>query len=954
MPGKATICRNQTHQKQAAYTLLELAMVITIIAFLIGGTISIGVTRIESQRIESTKKRIALIESALKQFAEQNGYLPCPADGTLVKTNANYGVQANNTGVPWCRTGTPTVNFNNGNRIVGGVVPVTSLGLPAEVMYDAWGRKFTYALDVRYTVAQNPTFNWPSSLTFNGPSSQCGDIKIKDEKGQILSNNVAYAIISHGEDGFGAFLDNGTRLLTANSNISSIDNANPTSFDEIFRSHRYQESATDKLNRYDDIVSYKTRGMLHLNLDTSRNAAQLGTKPTSEGWVYVPEYTLPSGLKVPAFEVMKYEASETVTGSGVPQSIANVLPLSGKTFVEARRYCQMLDKKTANPNGRGALMEYDIISETQWLSLANQLAENDVNWLYQCKTQDSAGVFPGHVDNDPSSALRASIRDDLDLINASAAHGPYFGTNNTQNNSAWGKLQRRTLQLPNGSVLWDFSGNLQEWSYCDLPDQTNTLNGHKYTPCNSDGTAKKPTDFTYGAISGSGNRDYNVTSNYTVMGLDSDGFRKNILPPYYWSNGMNMGMVVASDNETGILRGGSYFSTTGNASDPGGGVFQLRLGQTTTSMTGFRCVHNYKKSAQNFSPTNLANLSVWFDAADLDGDGAREGTAEANLIDKASCPKTATQKNDACIQRWKNKAYFPGWFWGATTFDAVANMENGGLTTVDCTQGGGSSHECYPTLKLAGMNGLPVVNFDGAKPQWFDTYSDNVNAWAWDFETYSGFSIFVVANAQDYNGIISAATSSKGPDFVMFPYRMNSDITNANTNAQYVFVISDLMHGTDASNNYCHAPPAAAGCTKAGSGSVNYACAKLGGGIGGTDAAITGLTAGSSHVISGIFAGAVNNGLRAFVDGTVFHNTDSAVHAKNSPFSGGNMDASCVGKHSNLMIGSQRANHSDVYTKGDVAEIIIYNRELSNAERILVERYLASKWNIKYKGPAVE
>ena len=66
------------------------------------------------------------------------------------------------------------------------------------------------------------------------------------------------------------------------------------------------------------------------------------------------------------------------------------------------------------------------------------------------------------------------------------------------------------------------------------------------------------------------------------------------------------------------------------------------------------------------------------------------------------------------------------------------------------------------------------------------------------------------------------------------------------------------------------------------------------------------------------------------------------------------MDASCVGKHSNLMIGSQRANHSDVYTKGDVAEIIIYNRELSNAERILVERYLASKWNIKYKGPAVE
>ncbi len=87
-----------------------------------------------------------------------------------------------------------------------------------------------------------------------------------------------------------------------------------------------------------------------------------------------------------------------------------------------------------------------VISDAEWLTIAHNLANVPSNW-----TGGSVGsgtIYRGHTDNSPSTRLAASSDDD----------NGYYGTSNASGN------QRRTLTLSNGEVIWDFSGNVWEWT----------------------------------------------------------------------------------------------------------------------------------------------------------------------------------------------------------------------------------------------------------------------------------------------------------------------------------------------------------------------------------------------------------------------------------------------------------------------------------------------------------
>ncbi|MCB2082354.1 MAG: hypothetical protein KDD76_06910, partial [Rickettsiales bacterium] len=149
---------------RAGYTILELAIVITIVALIITMTITVGIARIEMQRANTTDTRMTYLIKALKAYVDVYGHLPCPADGALATTDTNYGWGAG-TGTGTCSAS----NLQDSGTVVAGAIPVINLGIDPLVSVDGWGNKITYVVTEALT---NPkTFSGNGAITIlNGYS----------------------------------------------------------------------------------------------------------------------------------------------------------------------------------------------------------------------------------------------------------------------------------------------------------------------------------------------------------------------------------------------------------------------------------------------------------------------------------------------------------------------------------------------------------------------------------------------------------------------------------------------------------------------------------------------------------------------------------------------------------------------------------------------------------------
>ena len=88
-----------------------------------------------------------------------------------------------------------------------------------------------------------------------------------------------------------------------------------------------------------------------------------------------------------------------------------------------------------------------LINEGEWLTIAHNVAGVASNW-----SGGSVGngfMYSGHNDNSPAGSLAASSND----------NDGYYGTGDVPFSN-----QRRTLTLSNGQVIWDFAGNVWEWT----------------------------------------------------------------------------------------------------------------------------------------------------------------------------------------------------------------------------------------------------------------------------------------------------------------------------------------------------------------------------------------------------------------------------------------------------------------------------------------------------------
>ena len=234
------------HGEAQGFTLVELAIVLIIVSFLFVFLVPLTSGMLNQQKRELTRQKMKNIETAIANYVAVNKRLPCPADGTLTSGTVNAGVEG-------ARTSGDCTNLQ-----VTGVVPWVTIGLSVSDIEDGWSRRVTYraaygltrdsALDmslcdsagskVTDTTGTTPPPGGKCSSTClvgtdvitncTSPQNYLANkgFVVRDGAGTTLVldpakyTGAAYVIISHGENGYGAYDFGGTYLTTASTGVA--------------------------------------------------------------------------------------------------------------------------------------------------------------------------------------------------------------------------------------------------------------------------------------------------------------------------------------------------------------------------------------------------------------------------------------------------------------------------------------------------------------------------------------------------------------------------------------------------------------------------------------------------------------------------------------------------------------------------------------------------------------
>ena len=235
----------------AGFSLVEMAIVLAIVGLLLGGLIPTLSAQMESQRINETRKQLDEIQQALIGFAIINGRLPCPAKATLATGLANAGMEATTApGNSICacvaaggNTVADTSAFACTGTTVTGVLPWVTLGIKET---DAWERRYTYRVTEIFADPIATTFGCtPSTTPVSSSFALCSPgvpyVRSADSGGTDVANDVPAIFLSHGKNGAGAYLSNGTQLAAS----AGDDEAENSDNDNKFVSHNITSNFDD-------------------------------------------------------------------------------------------------------------------------------------------------------------------------------------------------------------------------------------------------------------------------------------------------------------------------------------------------------------------------------------------------------------------------------------------------------------------------------------------------------------------------------------------------------------------------------------------------------------------------------------------------------------------------------------------------------------------------------------
>lgn len=235
------------------FTLIELAMVLFIVALVLGGVLTPLSTRLEQANRKQTEETLKEIKESLIGYALVNGHLPCPdCPGNGASPNCGAGTAVSNDGIEDGMDNVPNPvsprnnNFVNGCVVEVGNVPWVTLGVPE---FDPWGHHYVYSVTQTFADDNAGTSNGACSTNALISFQICsaGDMTIQDINGVNVAQNIPALIMSFGANGqaFGG---------TAPTSTPELDNwwtnSLPPTANRTFISNDYVS------DQFDDIVAW--------------------------------------------------------------------------------------------------------------------------------------------------------------------------------------------------------------------------------------------------------------------------------------------------------------------------------------------------------------------------------------------------------------------------------------------------------------------------------------------------------------------------------------------------------------------------------------------------------------------------------------------------------------------------------------------------------------------------
>lgn len=237
--------------QDSGFSLVELSIILTIISLVAISMMEwmTPAAENEARRLIITQERMKQIKKALYHYRIVNNRLPHPSTPTLADLRDDY----------------PSNNIGREDFSISvGVVPVREIGLDFRYMNDGWGNRFTYAVavdgvnssaaDARddYISCTDCVDVWKMEGTTphicSGAGTNC----------QLEYNDIRFVIISHGANGYGAYLGSGVKFQDS-TETNELENADG---DNVFVSSPYNQYficnnlACDEDQQFDDIVLY--------------------------------------------------------------------------------------------------------------------------------------------------------------------------------------------------------------------------------------------------------------------------------------------------------------------------------------------------------------------------------------------------------------------------------------------------------------------------------------------------------------------------------------------------------------------------------------------------------------------------------------------------------------------------------------------------------------------------
>ena len=252
--------------RSAGFTLTEMAIVLMIVGLLLGSVLSTVATQLDARNIRETQSRMEQIKDALIGYAQANGRLPCPANGTLATGVTGAGLEeVVNTASDTCKSG---AQYR--------VLPWGTLGVTET---DVWGRRFSYWVNQSFadsyaqTVIDAATGSWGCTTPTTPPVSPTsfalcaqGSLTVKTRtaanKTGTSVTTIPVVVISHGRNGYGAYTPSGT-AYAAPPAVNVDETANATTASTTFYSREQSpqvstcsDTAAGSFCEYDDLVAY--------------------------------------------------------------------------------------------------------------------------------------------------------------------------------------------------------------------------------------------------------------------------------------------------------------------------------------------------------------------------------------------------------------------------------------------------------------------------------------------------------------------------------------------------------------------------------------------------------------------------------------------------------------------------------------------------------------------------